>query len=102
MQIRGREVDFKISRPKDAEKMNIALKHMDEVEKELKKETDIVAILTKFIKVLRDFFVEATGADVLDDCDDAEEAKQTYLDFCRDINEQKSKVLSSISPNDIK
>lgn len=102
MQIRGREIDFKISRPKDAERMNMALKHMDEVEKELKKETDIVAILTKFIKVLRDFFVEATGADVLDDCDDAEEAKQTYLDFCRDINEQKSKVLSSISPNDIK
>lgn len=102
MQIRGREVDFKISRPKDAERMNMALKHMDEVEKELKKETDIVAILTRFIKVLRDFFIEATGADVLDDCDDAEEAKQTYLDFCHDINEQKSKILSVISPDDIK
>lgn len=102
MQIRGREVDFKISRLKDAGSMDLALKHMSETEKKLGNAEGITALLAEYIKMFQVFFVEATGTDVLEGCEDAAEAKQAYIDFLREVRKQKDEVTSGFSLDDIK
>lgn len=101
MQIRGREIDFRISRLSDASAMNLALKHMDGNEKEVKKTKNIEEVIEKALTMFRDFFKEATGQDVLEDCDDLYEAKMTYYGFLKEIEKQK-KELIDFTMDDIK
>ena len=75
MQIRGREVDFKIGRLKDAEALEKALDNMGVNEKKINRKGKLSEILMAEIQLFRSFIVEATGEDVLDGCEDFEEAK---------------------------
>ena len=102
MQIYGREVDFKVSRLKDAGNLDMAMDNMEKTEKELIKHQPASAYeaYRNLISMLRTFFVDATGVDVLAECEDAEEAKDTYFDFLRQVNAQKVDV--SVSLTDIK
>ncbi|MFQ9208933.1 MAG: hypothetical protein ACLR3S_07120 [Clostridium fessum] len=77
MQIRGREVDFKITRLKDAAAMEKALDHMTESEKKINHKGKLTEIMSATIDLFRNFVKEATGEDVLEDCDDVEEAKMS-------------------------
>ena len=43
--------------------------------------------------MFRTFIKEATGEDILEDCDDLEEAKGAYLDMLRGIKAQKETLL---------
>lgn len=106
MQINGKEIDFKISRLKDAAAFEMALRAMEKREKELKlkvgkKGSSALPLFKGMIDMMRQFFVEATGIDVLKDCEDVEEAKDTYWAFLQEISNQKTKVLG-ITLEDIK
>ena len=95
MQIRGKEVDFKISRLEDAARMEQALEHMEETEQKIQAEKTgkLTTILRLTLDMFRDFFKEATGEDILRDCGDVEEAKDTYLAFLQEVGNQKEAVM---------
>lgn len=105
MKINGIEVDFKISRLKDATAFELALSDMEKTELQNKKETGNVPLsrmIPKVLKMFKEFFVTATGNDVLSDCDDLAEAKKAYLDFLKSIQEQKKELLDTFSSSRIK
>ena len=93
MQIRGREVDFKIGRLKDAETFEKALSEMTKREKEINKKGTLSEIIAAEIEMFRAFMKEATGEDILEDCDDLEEAKGAYIDMLLGVKEQKEALL---------
>ena len=93
MQIRGREVDFRITRLKDAATMEKALDHMAESEKKINRKGKLTEVMSGTIEMFRNFVKEVTGEDVLEDCDDVEEAKCVYIDMLCDIANQKEEAL---------
>lgn len=93
MQIRGREVDFKIGRLKDAEALEKALDNMGVNEKKINRKGKLSEILAEEIRLFRTFIVEATGEDILDGCEDFEEAKGAYMDMIQGVAEQKKELL---------
>ena len=66
MQIRGREVDFRITRLKDAAAMEKALDHMAESEKKINRKGKLTEIMSATIEMFRNFVKESTGEDVLE------------------------------------
>ena len=102
MKINGIEIDFKISRLKNAGDFEMALQEMSAKEKEIAKYNGpMTGLIEKGISMFRDFFVKATGVDVLKDCDDFNEAKKAYFEFLEEIKKQKTEVLE-ITAADIK
>lgn len=93
MQIRGREVDFKITRLKDAAAMEKALDHMAESEKKINRKGKLTEVMSGTIEMFRNFVKEVTGEDVLEDCDDVEEAKSVYIEMLCEIAKQKEEAL---------
>lgn len=93
MQIRGREVDFKIGRLKDAAAFEKSLDKMSKTEKEVNKKGALSEIIAAEIEMFRAFVKESTGEDVLEDCDDLEEAKGAYIDMLLGIKKQKETLL---------
>lgn len=93
MQIRGREVDFRITRLKDAAAMEKALDHMAESEKKINRKGKLTEIMSATIEMFRNFVKETTGEDVLEDCDDVEEAKNAYVEMLREVAKQKEEAL---------
>ena len=93
MQIRGREVDFKIGRLKDAAAFVKALDKMSKTVKEVNKKGTLSEIIAAEIEMFRTFVKESTGEDVLEDCDDLEEAKGAYIDMLLGIKKQKETLL---------
>ncbi len=104
MIINGKEVDFKISNKRHAAKYNEALKEMGTAEERIKNidQTDLVAVLDAVINMFRNFFITATGTDVLEDCDDTDEAKTAYIEFLSAIKEQQNKFVAQFSLERIK
>ena len=93
MQIRGREVDFKITRLKDAAAMEKALDHMAESEKKINRKGKLTEVMSATIEMFRNFVKESTGEDVLEDCDDVEEAKNVYIEMLCEVSKQKEEAL---------
>lgn len=93
MQIRGREVDFRITRLKDAAAMEKALDHMAESEKKINRKGKLTEVMSATIEMFRNFAKEATGEDVLEDCDDVEEAKNVYIEMLCEVSKQKEEAL---------
>lgn len=101
MQIRGKEVDFRVSRLKDAAALEHAINNMGKKEEEIRKVKTLTASITKTNEMFRQFFIDATGTDVLVDCEDLQESKETYTEFLRGVGEQKKSILD-FSVSDIK
>lgn len=102
MRIYGKEVDFKISRIKDAENFENALKEMRAKEECIGKYNGpLSGLVGMCIGMFRGFFVKATGVDVLEECEDMEEAKKAYFDFLEEVKKQKAAILD-ITAADIK
>lgn len=101
MQIRGKEVDFRVSRLKDAAALELAINNMGKNEEEIRKEKTLTAVISKTNEMFRQFFVDATGTDVLVDCEDLQESKESYTEFLRAVREQKNTILD-FSISDIK
>lgn len=104
MQINGKEIDFRISSVKHAGAMKLALDNMSDTEEKIKsmKEKDLTSVLTAGIGMFQDFFKTATGEDILADCDDLQEARDTYEQFLSEIEKQKKAVLAPYSVKRIK
>lgn len=107
MQINNVEVDFKISRLKDAAAMELALTNMGKREKKINdmksdKNSKLTEVIGGLLDMFRNFFLEATGTDVLNECGDVEEATQAYYTFLDEIKKQKDTTLSVYSPDRIK
>lgn len=104
MVINGKEVDFKISNKRHAANYSAALKEMEVAEKKIRNtdRTDLIAVLDAVINMFRDFFITATGVDVLEDCEDADEAKTVYIEFLTAIKEQQNKFVAPFSLERIK
>lgn len=75
MQIRGREVDFKVGRLKDAEALEKAIDNLGVNEKKINRKGKLSEILSEEIQLFRTFIVEATGEDILDGCEDLKRPK---------------------------
>ena len=102
MQIRGIEVDFRITKLKDAAAMDAALKKMACAEEKLNTDAksgraDVIKTFERYIRMMRDFFLDATGVDVLDGCEDVEEARDAYYSFLGEIKRQKDAALAPYS-----
>ena len=102
MLVYGKEVDFKISRLKNAGDFEMALNEMSAKEEEIKGyKGPMTGLIEKCINMFRDFFKKATGTDVLEECEDLDEAKNAYFEFLDEIQKQKEDVLG-ITAADIK
>lgn len=103
MTIYGKEVDFKISRLKCAAAMEQALKKMEKTEQAIQKmqKDSLVKVMSAMISMYREFFKDTTGVDVLEACEDYEEAQEAYYKFLNDIKIQKTAMLAPYSPDSI-
>lgn len=104
MTIKGKEVDFRISNLKCAASMKLALVELEKTEKEIQeiKDKDILVVLDAMIHMFRQFFITATGTDILSDCEDLMEAREAYEKFLDEINSQKKSMLAPYSPDRIR
>lgn len=104
MTINGKEVDFRISNLKHAAAMDLALKKMGKTEDKIRTsdKKDLVTVLSSMISMFREFFCDATGEDVLADCEDLQEARIAYEEFLAEISKQKQAMLSPYSTDRIK
>lgn len=96
MIINGRELDFKTSRLKDVANYQQALETFEKKGKALekKKGMSVIEIIKYQIDACKAFFVEATGVDVLEECDDLEEATDTYYVFLEAVRKQNQDIVS--------
>lgn len=104
MNINGVEFEFKLSNISHAKKFQKAIDGMAEDEKKIKNMRN--AKLDETLGAVKDmfvnFFVTATGKDVVGDCEDTEEMVSMYNEFLEEIKKQKEKVLSPFSMERIK
>lgn len=104
MLIYGKEVDFKISRLSNATAMEMALKAMERDEdklREMPKDAGAAKVIGAGLAMFRHFFQNACGVDVLEGCDDLEDASREYYAFLDGIKAQKSTMLAPYSPDKI-
>lgn len=102
MKINNVEFDFKISSLKHASAMETALEQMDKKEKEINKKktnqkTKLTEVLSDTLGMLRQFFLDTTGADVIGECDDVAEATGFYYEFLEEVEEQKKSITEPYS-----
>lgn len=96
MQVNGKEIDFRVSRLEDASRLELALQNMGKKEKDIKamKEKSLSVALRENIAMIAGFFRDVTGEDVLEGYTDFCEAKEVYLKFLKDIEDQKKQIFS--------
>lgn len=104
MNINGMEIDFRIGRLKDAAAFELALDKLAASEKRdsAKKGRKLSDVIKDSIDIFRDFFKDATGADILDDCDDLDVAKNSYLQFLEEVQSQKAALLKPFDSDHIR
>lgn len=104
MIINGKEVDFNIYNVCHAKKYETALQQLGVEEKKIKSidNGNLSEVIERLIKMFRNFFVTATGVDVLEGCEDAVSAKQAYIEFLSEIEKQKKMFAEPFSLERIK
>lgn len=107
MKINNTEIDFKASRLRDAEALEVALQNMEQREVEVKalaekKDVKLTEIIRGTLGLIQGFFIEATGMDVLEGCEEIEEATKIYQQFLTEIEKQKIETILPYSPDRIK
>lgn len=104
MVINGKTIDFKITRKSDAANFQKAINNMSATEKNIQKmnQDDLGEVLEALCKMVTDFFITATGIDVVDGCEDVAEINEMYYDFLAETEKQKKSFNFSYSPKRIK
>ena len=96
MNIHGIEVDFNITNPEHYDHYMAGLKLLEQGEKKVRSINDPMAeginIMEIMLQAVKDFFYEAVGVDVLAECDNVQEAMDTYHLFLKDVAAQKEKL----------
>lgn len=106
MKVNNIEFDFNISSLKQASAMELALEHMGEREKKINsKKTNpkcrLTEVLADTLDMFRQFFTEATGTDILQECDDIREATGIYYAFLDEVKKQKEHITEPYSADRI-
>lgn len=104
MNINGVELEFKLSNISHARNFQKAIDGMAEAEKKIKNmgNAKLDEVLGEVKGMFKNFFVTATGKDVVGDCEDTEEMVNMYNEFLAEVKKQKEKVLSPFSMERIK
>lgn len=102
MKINNVEFDFRITNLKHAAAFELALQKMGETEKKIRLGRQASAVFADTIGMFRTFFMDATGTDVLADCEDFMDARNAYMQFLKEINVQKNAALAPYDPESIK
>lgn len=92
MRLNGMEIDFKITRLKDAARFDAAKAELESKKFEPEPGEPVVKTIERAIDAFRTFMKTATDVDVLKDCTDLEEAKATFTQFCSEVNAQKNNM----------
>lgn len=106
MKVNNVEFEFNISSLKQACALELALDHMDEREKKINKKkaapkSRLTEVLSDTLDMFRQFFIEATGADLLQECDDVREATGIYYKFLDEVKKQKETITEPYSTDRI-
>lgn len=106
MKVNNVKFEFNISSLKQAGALELALDHMDEREKKInKKKADhkskLTEILSDTLDMFKQFFIEATGADILQECEDVREATGIYYRFLDEVKKQKDTITEPYSTDRI-
>lgn len=107
MIINNIEIQFSITDVNQAAAFDAALKEMEAVEKTLKadfaaKKMSYIDFLKGAIAMLKDFFVKATGVDVLGECSDYIVAQDIYFCFLDEIGKAKDKLVVPYSADRVR
>lgn len=106
MKINNVEFDFRVTNLKHASALKTALENMQksehETRKKIKADTDVSEAFGAMIDVFRQFFIDATGEDVLTGCDDFMDARKAYEDFLGEIQKQKTAAFADYDIGSIK
>lgn len=100
MTINGVEFEFDVTDQEDIGRMEKALANMDKAEEKLKsynKQGNASKFFEMANKMIADFFIETTGADVLKGVTSFLKAKEFYFEFLGEIEKQKDEILSDFS-----
>lgn len=106
MKVNNVEFEFNISSLKQAGALELALDYMGEREKKLNKKkanskSRLTEVLSDTLDMFRQFFVEATGVDILQECDDVREATGIYYKFLDEVKKQKETITEPYSTDRI-
>lgn len=102
MIIYGKEIDFKVTRANDAKALQAAVSELSREAEEfggLLQEGeihDLGMLINRRIEIVRNFFIRATGQDVLEGCDDMQEADKAYMQFIDVAKAQSAAVRSNV------
>lgn len=95
IKVSGIEFEFDIYDVEQSENFEKAIEQLSESEEEIKKgvaNQKMSEVNKAFIKMFRQFFITATGVDVLADCKNTTVAEQAYLDFLDAVGKMKGNL----------
>lgn len=104
MDINGKKINFVISKKSNAKKFEQALKEMEKREASIRnnEHPELSDLLDEVLDMFKQFFIEATGVDVVGDCDDATEVKEMYEEFLGAVKKQSNAFTRPFSLDRIK
>lgn len=94
MNINGIEFEFDISDVEDLKNYNEAMKRYEDRIPELRKKKNTLEIMEYGLSMVRDFFYEATGVDVIADLTSLRKAMQCFGAFVDETHKQGQELLS--------
>jgi len=97
MKINEVEFEFDIHDVDQAESFENAIEQLGKSEEAVKAATatqKMSEVNRAFIKMFKDFFVAATGVDVIGNCKNSITATEAYYAFCEEIGKAKGQLLS--------
>lgn len=94
MVINGKEFNFSITKKSDAQKYEEALKALEKKEKEISKMngSSLIEIYNKMEEMFSEFFMIATGVNVIEGCEDITDMQDAYFEFLEIVKEQSEKM----------
>jgi hypothetical protein len=97
LKINNVEFEFDIYDVDNSERFEEAIEKLSESEEAVKKatETQKMSVVNKaFIGMFKQFFINATGVDVLADCKNSKTAEEAYSEFLDEIGKMKGQLLT--------
>lgn len=107
MYINNIEVNFSITDVNHAEAFEKALQSMEVTEKKIKddlvkKKITYIEFMRQGISMLKKFFVDATGTDVIGECTDYMVAQEHYFTFLGEIGKAKERLVAPYSADRVR
>lgn len=94
------EIDFDIFEMNHAERFEKAIDQLSWSEKKIQdaaKSKKMTDMNKAFIDMFKQFFITATGVDVLKDCTNSMTAQSAYYEFCELVGEAKMQIVTKYS-----